>query len=332
MKSTPVSLPDFTAAMHRLGVAEQSPFIAVAVSGGGDSMALALLMRDWAAARNGKIVALTVDHGLRPGSGGEAREAGEILRAHGIEHRTLRWDGAKPETRIQEKARAARYDLLLEECRKMDCKILALAHNAEDQAETFWMRLAHGSGLDGLAGMAAMREAGDITIIRPVLSFPRAALRATCASYGVRWFEDPSNENEKFLRVRLRAFEDVLAAEGMTPERLARTVQKLAQARETLEFFAQKSFEECVMLKPEGATLDPALWREQPREIQSRVLAAALQAVRPQDYPPGAEALDALREAMLADDFAGRTLGGCEIFPHKKMIRLCPEAVAARAS
>src|SRR5690606_3672257 len=128
--------------------------------GGGDSMALALLLHDWARARGGKILALTVDHGLRAASAAEARQTAARLAQHGIAHEILAWEGEKPCTGIQQHAREARYRLLRGACEKHGIKTLALAHNAEDQAETFWMRLAHGSGLDGLAGMAAKREEG----------------------------------------------------------------------------------------------------------------------------------------------------------------------------
>lgn len=305
-----------------------APAIAAAVSGGGDSLALALLLNDWAAARGGKIIAFTVDHALRPGSGDEARRAGEILRGKNIAHKILTWSGEKPATHIQEKARQARYDLLLAACRAQGCARLALAHNAEDQAETFWMRLAHGSGLDGLAGMAAARDAEGVTLLRPLLSFSRAELRATCAAYGVQWIDDPSNENEKFLRVRLRRFEDVLAAEGLTPERLSQTAQKLARAREALEFYTAQAFMDCVTVHPEAhAALDLARWREHPPEIQSRVLAKALQSVQPQDYPPGFDALEALRLDLLSPSFRGRTLAGCEIFPHRGGVYVRPETL-----
>jgi tRNA(Ile)-lysidine synthase len=172
------------------------------------------------------------------------------------------------------------------------------------------------------------------------LSFTRAELRAVCTAAGVKWTHDPSNENEKFLRVRLRKFEEMLAAEGLTPQRLSRTMDKIAQARSALEFYAERAFEECVVLEELStpakagvesiilecqATLALSAFRPHPREIQSRVLAAALQAVNPQDYAPGADALGALLDAILSVDFKGRTLGGCVIAPHKGKVRISKE-------
>src|SRR5688500_149409 len=171
--------------------------IAVAVSGGGDSMALVLLLEDWTRERGGRLLALTVDHGLRPESAEEARRVHDILQSRGIEHRVLTWEGEKPQSHIQERAREARYALLCAECVREKIPFLAAAHNAEDQIETFWMRLAHGSGLDGLAGMAARREMRGMDLLRPLLGFSREELRRYCAQAGIEWIEDPSNQNQK---------------------------------------------------------------------------------------------------------------------------------------
>jgi tRNA(Ile)-lysidine synthase len=307
------------------------PFIAVAVSGGGDSMALTLLLHDWVQARGGKILALTVDHKLREDSTAEVEQVRVWLEARGIAHKILTWHGDKPATCLQERARAARYDLLLAACAEHGCTALAFAHNLEDQIETFWMRLAHGSGLGGLAGMAASRRMNGIRIIRPLLTFSRAALRTTCAAYGVSWVDDPSNENKKFLRVRLRQFESVLAAEGLTPQRLAQTLQKLEYAHAALEEVAAQVFEVCITLHPEGhATLLSSALQMHPRDIQTRVLAHVLHSIHPQDYPPDSSAMEHLRLDVLSPSFAGRTLAGCEIFPHGAMIYLCREASRQR--
>jgi tRNA(Ile)-lysidine synthase len=295
--------------------------IAVAVSGGGDSLALALLLNDWARENGGEITALTVDHKLRQGSTAEAQQVQALLRARGIAHEILTWEGEKPCTHIQEAARRARYALLLEYCRAHGFPLLAAAHNLEDQAETFWMRLAHGSGLDGLAGMQTAREMDGVTLIRPLLGFSRAALRRTCEAFNIQWLEDPSNENEKFLRVRLRAFESLLADEGLTPQRLAQTMQKLEEAKEALQSVTAEAFAGCVCLQDEGyAELDVEQWAATPRDIQRRVLATALAAVAPQTYPPESDALEALRLELHKAGFAGKTLAGCDIFPQKNKI------------
>jgi tRNA(Ile)-lysidine synthase len=379
-----ITAAEFSLALHKCGVgAAQQKRIAVAVSGGGDSVALALLVNERAKECGGEMLALTVDHKLRADSTAEALAVQKIFHDRGIAHEILTWEGAKPATHIQERAREARYRLLLAACRAHGFDTLAVAHNLEDQLETFWMRLAHGSGLDGLAGMAAVREMkapafftsplgeggahatawegegtlsklqsalgteyphlpacggplplpkerrNSVTIIRPLLSFPRARLRAVCAGRGAAWVEDPSNMNDKYLRVKLRAFEEALAAEGLTPARLALTLQKLEDAKEALQEMAAAAFASCVQLYPEGyAALDVAVWQKSPRDIQRRVLVQALGAVSPQEYPVGFEALEAARMELLDADFAGRTLAGCEIFPSRGFILIAREAAA----
>lgn len=277
-------------------------------------MALALLMQGWCKERGARLLALTVDHGLRPESARECENVHKILTARGIEHKILSWTGEKPKTHVQEEARHARYRLLQEECRRNNFTSLVVAHNLEDQIETFWMRLAHGSGLDGLAGMSSVRKIGDITIIRPLLDFPRERLRATCKDRGVEWLEDPSNKNGQFLRVRLRQFEDALAAEGMSPQRLAQTMKKLATASEALDFATCHLMAGCLTFYPEGyAVIRLSCWQKFPAEIQRRILAHALQAIAPQPYPIGFDQMEQLREHCNTPPFDGKTLGGCEI-------------------
>ena len=175
----PVDLGEFSALLDALGPFERRPALAAAVSGGPDSMALALLARDWAAARDGSLLALIVDHGLRAGSAGEAALTVGRLAEAGICARILPWAGAKPATGIQAAARAARYRLLQSACRSAGILHLLLAHHADDQAETVALRRQRGSGRDGQAGMAAIREVEDLRLLRPLLATAKARLAAT---------------------------------------------------------------------------------------------------------------------------------------------------------
>lgn len=318
----------FTASMSALGLDTPSPRIAVAVSGGGDSLALTLLLNDWVSARGGNILALTVDHGLRTGSADEARTLHEQLQKRGIPHDILTWEGDKPSSHIQERAREMRYKLLAQKCAEAGFDTLAVAHNAEDQIETFWMRLAHGSGLDGLAGMAASADKDGLRIIRPLLTFSRAELRDICTAYGAAWAEDPSNANEKFLRPRLRGFEDMLAAEGLTPQRLAQTLQKLADARGALEAMTQKALAAATFHPAGYVTLAPSTLLCEHAEIQRRMLSHILQSVAPQEYRTGHDALEILRTDIARENFNGCTLSGCEIFPSKGQLVFCRELAA----
>lgn len=300
----------FSEVLSSLGVARDRR-LAVAVSGGGDSMALAMLLEK----AGHDFVALTVDHGLRDGSAAEARQTAAFFAARNIPHRLLVWEGDKPETNLQERARDKRYELLTAACHAEGCGILALGHNLEDQAETFWMRLAHGSGLDGLAGMASARDVAGIRIIRPLLGFPRAELRDFCRAEGVPYADDPSNENEKFLRVRLRKVEDVLAAEGMTPVRLSQTMEKLHDARQALEWLAAEALAASAVFEDARATIDVVVWSRYPLDIRRRVVVRTMQRLAPRKYPPESEALARLCADLARADFRGRTLGGLVFAP-----------------
>lgn len=305
--------------------------LAVAVSGGADSMALAMLAHAYAQAHGGNILALTVDHGLRAEARAEAEEAGRRLAARGIAHRILTWEGEKPRARLQERARHARYRLLFQACRAEGIDTLCVAHNLEDQIETFWMRLGHGSGLDGLCGMVPAQKVQGVRVLRPVLNVPRAELRAVCRLHGLEWAEDPSNANEKFLRVRLRQFEDFLAQEGLSPQRLARTLQRLAEERDALRALSRDAYARIVTLHGEAgyATVERAGFEALPRALRRRVLAQAMACVAPvRGYPLG-RALDMALEKIDAPAFAGCTLAGCDISaPNGKTLVLTRELAA----
>ena len=179
--------------MARFAPYESSPRVVVAVSGGRDSMALVLLAAEWARARGGDIRAVTVDHGLRPGSAEEAVRVGGWMNAQGIAHDVLTWSTPETESGIEQAARDARYQLLEAYCRDRGALHLLVGHHLSDQLETHAMRLARESGPAGLAGMAGVRELGHVRLLRPFLDTPRARLTATLQAREQNWIEDPSN-------------------------------------------------------------------------------------------------------------------------------------------
>ncbi len=319
--------------MHALGPFEPAPAVAVAVSGGADSMALLLLSQAWAAAHRGRVTALTVDHGLRPESAGEARKVARWARRRGIAHQTLPWVGAKPTGDIQAAARTARYRLLEEWCAHTGIFHLLVAHHQDDQAETFLLRLARGSGLDGLAAMAPLVERPSCRLLRPLLTMPKARLEATLKAHNQAWLEDRSNRNDKYARVRLRGGRALLAREGLSTVRLAATARRLARARQALELPLAQLLAQAVTPDPAGfVRLDPTPLHGASPELGLRALAAVLMAVGGADHPPRLERLERLYQDITAGLSRGRTLGGCRIVPEHGSLLVCREAKAMAAA
>lgn len=307
----------FERAMAALGPFESRPHLAVAVSGGADSMALALLADGWARERGGRIHALTVDHGLRAESAAEAARVGSWLRALGIEHRILPWTDAKPASALQAQARVARYALLGAWCRNAGILHLLLAHQRQDQAETLFLRLASGSGPDGLAGMAAAVETPDARLLRPLLNIGREALRTYLRAMGQDWVEDPSNEDARFARVRWRRLAPALETLGMTTDTMAAAARRFADVRVALETSTARLLARATRLDPAGfAVLSPAPFAEAPDEIAVRALARVLATVGGRHYLPS---LDKTADLYAAARSARRrrsgiaTLVGCAL-------------------
>jgi len=331
--AAPLSDEEFSARLDRLGPFERPPRLAVAVSGGADSLALALLARAWVRRRGGTIVALTVDHGLRREASAEAKQVGAWLAARGITHHTLVWQGPHPVSDIQAAARAARYRLLESGCTEHGSLHLLTAHHREDRAETFWLRLARGSGLDGLAGISAVLERAQCRLLRPLLDVPPERLRARLRAEDQAWIEDPSNRNAAFGRVRLRQARALLAAEGLGAARLEQTLRHLGRARQGLEAGTAALLARAVALDPAGfAWLElEAIERAEP-EFGLRALAGVLATVGGTDYPPRLERLERLYETLVGNRLGrGRTLGRCRVTPARGRVLVCREPSAIEA-
>jgi tRNA(Ile)-lysidine synthase len=290
----------------------------VAVSGGPDSLALCLLLEGWVRERAGHLLALTVDHGLRPDSAAEAASVSRLLAGRGIPHETLPWTDDKPATGLQEAARDARHALLAGRCRREGILHLCLGHQAEDLAETLLLRLARGSGVDGLAGMAAVRETAGLRLLRPLLSFPKARLEATCRAAGLDWVRDPSNTAPRFARARLRASAGVLAGEGLDRDALLLAARRQGQARAALERSAAELMARAARFHPEGAVeIEPAALSAAPEELALRLLARCLAAVGGAARDPRHAEVERLLGRIVASGAPGEgpdlTLAGCRV-------------------
>lgn len=309
------SLADFDKTMTRLALPDGG-IIACAVSGGPDSMALLHLLSSWGKEHGVRVVAFTVDHGLRSESAAEAASVGEWARMFpDVTHDVLRWEGVKPESRILEAARAARYALLSNAMTRIGAKHLFVAHHQDDQAETFLIRLAKGSGLDGLSGMRELQAFGDDKwIVRPLLDATKADLIAVCEESNVPFVNDPTNENQAYLRPRLRAAQGILEEEGLSSKRLSVTARRMLRARDALDSMAADLRKRAARAgRGDGEVLDIVLLREAPEELILRVFLSVMEDLRPDaDYGPRMERAENLLERFLHDEsFNGATLGGC---------------------
>jgi len=325
----PVGAAEFAAAMDAAEPFETAPDVAIAVSGGCDSMVLALLARDWASALGGRAIALTVDHGLRTDSAAEARLVGKRLRAAGIEQHILRWKGPHPVSGVQEAARQARYALLTEWCRQHAVLHLLLAHQQDDQAETILMRLAHGSGASGLAAMAAVSLHEGVRLLRPLLALPRTRLAATLEIRGVAAVEDPSNSNPRFERVRWRRALGDVADVDRTRSSLAAAASAMGDTRADSDRAVADLLTGAV-LRPEGYLLLPtALLSGATAGLAQAALLRCLLAIGGDAHPPRREGLERLLGLLRhADRLPGRTLGGCRVMNWRGHVLICREAAA----
>lgn len=322
----PLCAKKFAQLMSVCGKFENITSLAVAVSGGGDSMALTTLLKEWCDTRNINLVALTVDHGLRAEAKTEAKDVQSVLNQQGIAHDILTWQHeGDVKSAIQEKARLNRYQLLLDACRKKDIQYLVVAHNLEDQAETFLHRLAKGSGVAGLAAMTPARKKENVTLIRPLLSVPHEKLLATCRAKNVKWIEDPSNQDDKYARIRLRKSYDILAQEGLTQARIASMIKKFARTRDYLEQQTGIALQECADLSEGVAFISHDKWLSYHAEIALLVLVEALKHVSGQKYPPRSQSLEGLYDHMRMPDFKNTTLHGCLISLGNKQIKIMSE-------
>ena len=309
----------FTEIMGRnfASVLEGQEAIAVAVSGGPDSLALMDLLYGWALDKGVNIHALTVDHGLRPEAKAEAENVANLCKSYsGIAHKTLEWhQKEEASSRMQERAREARYQLISDYMKSHSIKYLFLGHHMDDQAETFLFRLAKGSGLKGLSCMPEMREMDNgITLCRPLLDVLKQDLLQYCKEKKLDFVDDPSNNSEGFARVRLRKSMDILVGEGLSAKRLSKTALRLERAENALNEIAENIFNKSALdVKTNRIVLDLIMLENQPAEIGFRVILKAMERLGDQGkaYAPRMEKTETLFEDMMKPTgFRKRTLGG----------------------
>ncbi len=297
--------------------------LGVAVSGGGDSMALVHLAAPWAREAGRSLVVFTVDHGLRPPAE-IAREIALVRAAAGrlgLPHRVLPWRGWKGRGNLQAAARAARYALLAAAAREEGAVAVLLGHTQDDQAETVLMRLGRGAGTRGLSAMTPRHLREGMTWLRPLLGVRRAELRAWLRAHAVGWAEDPSNADPSFERVRIREALGRLGETGIDPAAVARSARRLARADAALEAMTDALAREALAVRPAGGVaLDLRAFLAAPEEPALRLLMRVL--ARIGRLPRHREAETALERLQRGERV---TLGQCLVRPEGHEIRIVRE-------
>lgn len=302
--------------------------LAVGVSGGADSLALVLQAKEQLTVYGYKIIALTVNHKLRPSADAEAEYVASIMKKYKIEHYILVWVGEKPENGIEEAARIARYSLMKKWCDENGVKVLLTAHHLYDQAETFLMRLQRGSGLQGLCAMREISEWNGLKIARPLLNTSPENLKLYLRDKGVQWIEDESNNDIHYLRNKTRKFIPVLEREtGISVDRIGEAVANLQNADNFIESKVDELFLSSVRNDGAGvfsfAYNDYLKWH---RELKFRVFSRLCR----RQYIPRADSILYVIHSLNTLPFTGMTLGKKEIFMAYGRVWLVPEMAAKR--
>jgi tRNA(Ile)-lysidine synthase len=301
--------------------------VGLAVSGGPDSLALMLLAAQWAANDSAapSFIIYSVDHRLRPEA---AAEVAMVLREAtrlGLPARALRWDGTKPATGIQQAARSARYRLIRQAMAHDGAEVLVTAHHMVDQAETVLMRLAHGSGIEGLRGMDNVADIDGLRIVRPLLGVDPADLRALVSEAGLTAASDPSNFDEDYERVRWRRMLPQLAALGIDSRRLSQFAERMADADLALDALATAAFATAMLSDdPPSVTLSRAELAALPRAVAVRVISRALDRIGASQKLPALAAVEALTDRLVRGPVHS-TLRGCLVRTRGDAIAISPE-------
>ncbi len=279
-------------------------------------MALLELMREWGGA---EIAIVSVNHGLRDEAIDELKLVSQFATRHKLKHDILQWqwDGTG---NLQNAARTARRDLIAKWAIENNLSHIALGHTKDDQAETFLLRLARGSGVDGLACMEAVREERQLIWLRPLLDVSRDALRQYLLVRDLRWADDPSNEDERFDRVKARNLFETLAPLGLTVDRLAQTAAHMRRQKHVVEWIVEGGDAPVVATGAGDLLLQRSKLEQYPEAIRTRFVSQSLCAVSGNAYPPRYRAL---KEAIASD--APVSLHGCLVLPERDAIRIARE-------
>jgi len=288
---------------------------ALAVSGGPDSLCLAYFSKIYASEFGSKIHVLIVDHNLRKESSQEALKVKAILKKKNILSRILSWKGKIPKKNIQKNARDMRYSLISNYCLQRNIKYLITAHHADDQIENFFIRLIRGSGLTGLSSMSTnVKYNNRLKIIRPFLNLKKLDLKYVTLNYFKTYIKDPSNKDEKFLRVRIRKYRKNMESEGLDIRKITKTVDNLVSANDALTFYKNKAlYKYASFISKEKCLINKQIFSEEAGEIIFKSFSDILLLVSGSYYPPRSKKVINLINRLKKNKFTKSTLGGCVV-------------------
>ena len=301
---------------------------AVAVSGGSDSLCLAYFSKIYSSEFGNKIHVIIVDHKLRKESHKEALKVKEILNEKGkIPSKILSWTGKTPKSNIQKNARNIRYSLISNYCLKKNIKYLITAHHNDDQIENFFIRLLRGSGLTGLSSMSVnTKYSNNLKIIRPFLNLNKIDLKYVTLNYFKTYIKDPSNKDEKFLRVRIRKYRKDMEREGLDTRKITKTIKNLISANQAINFYKNKAlYKHVSFLSKNKCLINKQIFSEEAGEIIFKSFSDILSLVSGTYYPPRSKKVINLIDRIKKNKFTKSTLGGCVVEEKDNFILISKE-------
>jgi len=293
----------------------KSKSFALGVSGGADSLCLSYFSKIYATEFKNKVHVLIVDHKLRKDSYKEALKVKKILIKRDIQSKILRWKGKIPLKNIQSNARDIRYSLISEYCQNKNIKYLITAHHLDDQIENFFIRVLRGSGLTGLSSMSETVDySSKLKIIRPFLNIKKADLKFATLNFFKTYIRDPSNDNDKFLRVRIRKYRKNMEEEGLDTNKVIKTVNNLLSANKALNFYKNQAlYKHVSFLSKNKCLINKKIFSEEAGEIVFKSFSDILSLISGTYYPPRSKKIINLIERVRKNKISKSTLGGCVI-------------------
>ena len=297
----------------------------VAVSGGPDSLALSALTQKYLNEKNQKAYFVLVDHSIRSNSAKEAKAVKNLFKQKKMNLVVLK-NTKKIDKNIQSNARDIRYKLLADFCIKKGVKFITTAHHKDDQIETFLIRLSRGSGIQGLSAMNKItRLNSKVKLFRPLLNESKKELTYIAKSFFGKVFKDPSNQNKKYLRTKIRSLIGYLEKSGIKSDRIISSINNLAAARDTLNNYIQKIEKSCLIKKKNNIEINLEKFFEEKDDIQLKIISNSLKFISKNYYPPRAKKVLNLISRIKSENKLKSTLGGCLILRNEKNLFITKE-------